>query len=118
MRGRAGPGHFLEEYAMPSYEVTLEAAPERIGEIEAYMRQTHIPEILRTGFFVRISFERSESGLFRTRYESASQEALDGYFRDHAERLRQDFRRRFPEGVVPARMVWTEIECWGEAEDQ
>jgi hypothetical protein len=46
--------------------------------------------------FVRITFERSASGRFRTRYEAASQEALDTYFHKHAERLREDFRRRFP----------------------
>ena len=65
------------------------------------------------GCFSRITFERSDSGRFRTRYEAASREALDAYFRDHAERLRQDFRRRFPQGVVPSREVWTEVERWG-----
>ena len=83
---------------MPNYEVTLEVDPDRVGEMEGYMRTEHIPEILRTGCFSRITFERSDSGRFRTRYEPASQEALDAYFRDHAERLRQDFRRRFPPG--------------------
>jgi Domain of unknown function (DUF4286) len=97
---------------MPNYEVTLEVDPDRVGEMEGYMRTEHIPEILRTGCFSRITFERSDSGRFRTRYEAASQEALDAYFRDHAERLRQDFRGRFPQGVVPSREVWTEVERW------
>lgn len=97
---------------MPNYEVTLEVNPDRVGEMEGYMRTEHIPEILRTGCFSRITFERSDSGRFRTRYQAASQEALDAYFRDHAERLRQDFRGRFPQGVVPSREVWTEIERW------
>ena len=52
-------------------------------------------------------------GRFRTRYEAASQKALDAYFGDHAERLRQDFRSRFSEGLVPSREVWTEVERWG-----
>lgn len=97
---------------MPSYEVTLDVDPPRVGELESYMRTQHIPEILETGYFARITFERSGSGRFRTRYEAASQEALDSYFRDHAERLRDDFRRRFPQGVAPRREVWFEIERW------
>jgi hypothetical protein len=104
---------FLANIIMPNYEVTLEVKPDRVGEMEGYMRTEHIPEILRTGCFSRITFERSDSGRFRTHYEAASQEALDAYFRDHAERLRQDFRGRFPQGVVPSREVWTEIERWG-----
>jgi hypothetical protein len=98
---------------MPNYEVTLEVDPARAGEMEGYMRTEHIPDILRTGCFSRITFERSDSGRFRTRYEAASREALDAYFRDHAEHMRQDFRRRFPQGVVPSREVWTEVERWG-----
>ena len=97
---------------MPNYEVTLEVDPDRVEEMEGYMRTEHIPEILRTGCFSRITFERSDSGRFRTRYEAASQEALDAYFRDHAERLRQDFQRRFARGAVPSREVWTEVERW------
>jgi hypothetical protein len=58
---------------MPNYEVTLEVDPDRVGEMEGYMRTEHIPEILRTGCFSRITFERSDSGRFRTRYEAASQ---------------------------------------------
>jgi hypothetical protein len=112
----AGPSHFLEDNEMLCYEVTLGVAPERLVELEAYMRGTHIPEILATGCFAQICFERSESGLFRSRYQAVSQEALDRYFRDHAERLRQDFQVHFPEGVVPSRRMWTEIESWGEAE--
>ena len=103
---------FLANIIMPNYEVTLELDPDRVGEMEGYMRTEHIPEILRTGCFSRITFECSDSGRFRTRYEAASQEALDAYFRDHAERLRQDFRGRFPQGVVPSREVWTEVERW------
>jgi Domain of unknown function (DUF4286) len=113
-KGRAGSTRvLLGNIIMPNYEVTLEVDPDRVGEVESYMRTEHIPEILRTGCFSRVTFERSDSGRFRTRYEAASQEALDAYFRDHAERLRQDFRGRFPQGVVPSREVWTEIERWG-----
>ncbi|MGH8564326.1 MAG: DUF4286 family protein [Gammaproteobacteria bacterium] len=36
---------------MPNYEVTLEVDPDRVGEMESYMRTEHIPEILRTGVF-------------------------------------------------------------------
>jgi Domain of unknown function (DUF4286) len=115
-RGGGDPGAtrvLLEDNIMPNYEVTLEVDPDRVGEMEDYMRAEHIPKILRTGCFSRITFERSDSGRFRTRYEAASQEALEAYCRDHAERLRQDFRRRFPQGVVASREVWTVVERWG-----
>lgn len=102
---------------MPSYEVTLDVDPERVGELENYMRAKHIPEILRTGCFLRITFERSGASRFRTRYEAVSQEALDAYFREQAERLREDFRRHFPQGIAAAREVWTEVERWGLDEE-
>ena len=93
--------------------MTLEVDPDQVGEMEGYMRTENIPEMLRTGCFSRITFERSDSGRFRTRYEAASQAALDAYLRDHGERMRQDFRKRFSQGVLPSREVWMEVERWG-----
>lgn len=46
---------FLEDNIVPNYEVTLEVDPDRAGEMEDYMRAEHIPEILRTGCFSRIT---------------------------------------------------------------
>lgn len=97
---------------MPSYEVTLQFDPEIATRLENYMRTHHIPEILRSGCFARIDFERSEEGTFRTRYQAATQEALHRYFEQHAEALREDFRKHFPEGVKPMRETWSVIESW------
>jgi Domain of unknown function (DUF4286) len=101
--------------ALPIYEVSLEVDAEQVGRLERYMREEHIPAILGTGCFIRISFERSAAGRLRTRYEAVSENALQTYFRDHAGRFRDDFRQQFPHGVVPAREVWAEIERWDSA---
>lgn len=96
---------------MVRYEVTLEVDGATAAALEAYMRTAHIPEIYATGCFTYISFERS-STRFRTGYAAATRADLDRYLREHAPRVRAEFERHAPPGVVPAREIWTEVERW------
>lgn len=100
---------------MIRYEVRLDVDPALATAVERYMLETHIAEIMATGCFVGARFDRAEAGGFRTTYIAASRGEFERYGADHADRFRDDFLRRFPEGVQPARELWTELRVWGTA---
>lgn len=94
------------------YEVTLAVDPPQAELVERYMRQTHIPEILATGCFRRIRFERAAPGRFRTCYEAASIADVERYLSQHAEHFRADFRAKVGDAARPSRETWTELQHW------
>ncbi len=98
---------------MISYEVTLDIDPRFAESVETYMRQKHIPEIFSTGCFQHIYFERASPTRFRNRYQALTRADLDRYLRDHAQHFRNDFHTHFPQGVVPSREEWSELQSWG-----
>jgi hypothetical protein len=97
---------------MLRYEVTVQVREDLRGPFEAYFVSKHIPEILATGCFTDIRFDRADSGSFRTVYHAATRADLDRYFKDHAAHFRADFANHFPEGVSPSRENWTKIRSW------
>lgn len=97
---------------MIRYEVTLEVEPALAAGLEDYMRGKHIPEILATGCFAAIRFERAGEGRFRTSYEAATQADLDRYLARHTGAFRADFLSYFPRGITAVRETWTELERW------
>ena len=97
---------------MVAYEVAVEVRADLAGAFERYMREQHIPEILVTGCFARIHFERGAPTRFRSRYEAASQAELDRYLAEHTARFRQDFMAHFPEGCTLSREVWESLEVF------
>jgi hypothetical protein len=97
---------------MITYEVNVEVEPYLADGFQRYMVLKHIPEILATGCFVTIAFERSTSHRFRTRYQATDQESLDRYLQDHTERFREDFLRHFPAGMTVRRETWESLERW------
>ena len=80
---------------------------------ELYFRSKHIPEILATGCFTDIRFDRSDAGAYRTVYHAESRADLERYLTEHTTRFRADFTAHFPDGVTPSREVWTELQSWG-----
>ncbi len=94
------------------YEVTVSVRDDLRARFERYFADRHIPEILATGCFVDIRFERAESGVYRTVYHAASRADLDRYLTEHTARFRADFLQHFPDGVTPSREIWTEIGSW------
>lgn len=97
---------------MITYEVIVEVEPYLADGFQRYMMLKHIPEILATGCFSAISFERATAGRFRTRYQAANQEELDRYLQDHTQQFREDFIRHFPEGISVRRDTWESLERW------
>jgi len=94
------------------YEITTVVRADLVEKYEKYMRETHIPDLLETGFFRAASLSRSEENCYRIRYEAHDQNALDEYLESDAARLRADFLQHFPEGVEVSREVWEVLETW------
>jgi hypothetical protein len=97
---------------MLRYEVTVTVREDLRERFEAYFTATHILEILATGCFTDIRFDRSDGGAYRTVYHAATRADLDRYLHDHAPHFRADFAAHFPEGVTPARENWTALAAW------
>lgn len=97
---------------MITYEVHVEVRPDLAAAFETYMRERHIPQILATGCFEAIAFERAEDGRYRTRYQAAAQADLDRYLQEHTRIFREDFLAHFPEGCSASRACWEEVEGW------
>ena len=97
---------------MIRYEVTVLVRGDLHDAFERYFIAKHIPEILATGCFLDIRFDRADSGAFRIVYHAATRADLDRYLAEHTARFRADLGRDFPEGITPSRENWTEIRSW------
>jgi hypothetical protein len=94
------------------YEVIVTVREDLRERFEHYFRTKHIPEILATGCFTEIRFDRSDAGAFRTVYHATTRADLERYLSEHTARFRADFSAHFPDGVTPSREVWTELQSW------
>jgi hypothetical protein len=99
---------------MTVYEVTVAVEPDRAEAFSRYMLEKHIPEILATGCFRTIRFERSEEGRFRTRYEAEGPDDLERYLLEHTARFRADFAAHFPSGCTATRDTWEAVRAFGK----
>ncbi len=97
---------------MVTYEITAEVREDLVPAYEEFMRSTHVPGLLATGYFVGASFSRSTAGRYRIRYEARDAASLERYLAEHAPRLRAHFDAQFPEGVRLSREVWTVVQAW------
>ena len=97
---------------MLTYEITATVRPDLCDAYERYMRERHVPDLMRTGAFVAASFSRSAAGRYRIRYEARSRDVLDSYLAEHAPRLRQHFTDTFPSGIELVREEWQVLESW------
>lgn len=97
---------------MITYEITAVVQPGLDDDYECYMRERHIPDLLRTGCFVAASISRAQEGRYRIRYEAPDRATLDRYLREHASHLRAHFMETFPAGVEVTREEWDVLESW------
>lgn len=93
------------------YEITTKVKMELIKKYESYMLETHIPDLIETGYFESAEFARIAEGNYRVRYLAKGRETLEKYFESDAIRLRADFIEHFPEGVEVSREI---LEVLGE----
>ena len=97
---------------MVIYEITATVRADLIESYEKYMRETHIPDLLATGFFGGARIARAGSNRYRIQYEARDQKALDEYLKTEAARLRADFLAHFAEGVDLQRENWEVLQSW------
>lgn len=97
---------------MVTYDVHAEVEPFLAEAFQRYMLLKHLPEILATGCFAAIHFERGGPGRFRTRYQAATQADLDRYLEGHTQAFREDLARSFPQGVATRRETWESVQAW------
>ncbi len=90
------------------YEITATVRVDPSERYERYMRESHIPDLLVTGYFAGVTMCRADDR-YRVRYET---DDLDGYLDNDAARLRADFLEHFPEGVTVERETWEIVEVW------
>ncbi len=87
------------------YEITAKVGLDFIDEYEQYMLETHINDLLETGYFKSAEMARVTDGVYRMRYLVKDRETLEKYFETDVERLREDFNKKFPEGVQLSRQI-------------
>jgi hypothetical protein len=95
------------------YEVTAVVERELAEEWERYMRERHIPDVLATGWFTRVSLVRAPGGRYRICYHAESAADLDRYLTGAAPALRAAFSTRYPGGVALTRESWELVQEWG-----
>lgn len=77
----------------------------------------HIPQVLGTGHFsdaklTRVLVEEEMGGVtYSVQYRAKTREDLDNYYKNHADRLRQDGLKRFADKVLAFR---TELQIIDE----
>jgi hypothetical protein len=101
---------------MVTYEITATVRGDLIDRYERFMRERHIPDLLATGHFAAATFERSQPGRYRIRYEAGSRTALHRYVSEHAPRLRAHLQGEFPEGIELTREEWDIVQSWPRAD--
>lgn len=94
------------------YEITATVSDELIETYEKYMSETHIPDLLATGYFKIAYFTRSIENRYRIQYHAHDQKALDDYLEKDAPSLREDFNSHFPAGIEVSRENWEILETY------
>ena len=92
------------------YEVTALVEPDLAADYERFMRELHIPALMKTGLFESAVIEQAAPGKYRVRYAATTREDLDRYLTEYALNLRADFDDKFPSGVKVTREEWTVLE--------
>lgn len=82
------------------YNVTVSIDPEIASEWLTWMRATHIPDVMSTGYFIESRISRvhgeEEGGVtYAITYVSPSQETLERYQKEHAPRLQKDHTDKY-----------------------
>ncbi len=97
---------------MNIYEVTAKVRLDLIEEYEKFMLERHMPDLVDTGHFQSAELAQVTDGIYRARYKVEDRAALENYFETDVIRLREDFSKKFPEGVVLSREILDVLKTW------
>ena len=97
------------------YNVTLNIEKSIHNEWLEWIKE-HIPQVLATGKFkeaklTKVLVQDDETETYSVQYRAHSREALESYYAEHAESLKQEGLKRFGEKVLSFR---TELEVVDE----
>ena len=81
------------------YSISIIVDLKLVERFEDFMRDTHIPDLLKTGCFESAEFDKISKGKYRATYFAKTQEDLERYLKFEAADLRKDFLSNFPDGV-------------------
>lgn len=87
------------------YEITAEVRIDLIKEYEKFMLDTHINDVLKTGYFDSAEMVQVTDGVYRMQYYLKDRDTLQKYFDTDVTRLREDFANHFPKGVIISRDI-------------
>ena len=87
------------------YEIYIKVQVGLIQQFEIYMQEKHIPDMIKTGYFLGAEFKILSNGNYRVSYQVKNKAMLDEYLKKSAEQLREDFVKNFPEGVEVSREI-------------
>ena len=97
------------------YNITVNVQKEVEQRWVQWMKDTHIPEVMDTGFFIEFRFYRllmedSSGGTnFSIQFFVESMDKLNQYLENHAPRLQEDHQKQFKEQQVSFRSILEEV---------
>lgn len=97
------------------YNVTIKILPDAANDWEKWMKTSHIPDVLATGFFKWARFSRllsldTEDGItYSIQYSCNSMKELHNYQAKFSQKLQQEHSEKFKEKFVAFRSVMEEI---------
>lgn len=100
------------------YVVSIAIDAHRAAEWEAWMRATHVPDVMATGCFAHATLARDEGAdrdgrtAYRVVYVAASAAALARYQAEHAAALQQDHTRRYEGAFAASRETLPVVETF------
>jgi len=100
---------------MGTYEVVVAVEPSVVMDYEHFVYETYLPALEATECFTRVEFDRLVRRRYRLRLHPKSEVELERYLRDHAARLRDEFKRHIPHGIVVIRTPGTASEGVGNS---
>ena len=97
------------------YNVTTSLEPAVADEWVAYMRDTHMPEVMATGYFIKNQLchllnEEDNGSTYAAQYYCLSLEQLEAYQEHVAPALRGDMEKHFAGKYVSFRTVLEIVE--------
>lgn len=98
------------------YNVTVAVDAKVEEEWKAWMKETHIPEVMETGKFVKHSFfkvmnnQKSESVSYSVQYFAENMKALQLYMAIDAAELQQKALNTFPDKFAAFRTILQSVE--------
>ena len=97
------------------YNITVNVQKDVEQKWVDWMKDTHIPEVMDTGFFKEFRFYRllmeDDSGgtNFSIQFFAENMDELEQYLEDHAPRLRDDHQKQFKDQQVSFRSLLEEV---------